>query len=146
MLNVLYLTLQSPTRLVSFSRRSAGMISCLYQRISWYKLNPNPNPNPNADLALKGKKAIVSILSSLNTYGTLSKTVFFKLFDVKIAPILFYGAELWGTKMYDSLEYVHRYACKRFLNVNFKVCNSFALGDCGRFPLHIQTQKRVEVF
>ena len=96
-----------------------------------------------ADLALKGKKAIVSILSSLNTYGTLSKTVFFKLFDVKIAPILFYGAELWGTKMYDSLEYVHRYACKRFLNVDSKVCNSFALGDCGRFPLHIQTQKRV---
>ena len=41
-----------------------------------------------ADLALKGKKIIVSILSSLNTYGTLSKTVFFKLLDVKIAPIL----------------------------------------------------------
>ena len=45
-------------------------------------------------------------------------TVFFKLFDIKIAPILFYGAELWGTKMYDSLEYVHRYACKRLINVN----------------------------
>ena len=96
-----------------------------------------------SDIALKGKKAMVSIFSTLSAYGNLSKTVFFKLFDVKIAPILFYGAELWGTKMYDSLERVHRYACKRFLNVSNKVCNSFVLGDCGRFPLHIQTQKRV---
>ena len=45
--------------------------------------------------------------------------------------------------MYDSLERVHRFACKRFLNVSNKVCNSFVLGDCGRFPLHIRTQKRV---
>ena len=73
----------------------------------------------------------------------LKQFFFFKLFDVKIAPILLYGSELWGTKMYDSLERVHRYACKRFLNVSFKVCNSFALGDCGRFPLYIQNQRRV---
>ena len=88
------------------------------------------------DLAVKGKKAMVSILSSLYPYGNLSKTRFFKLFDVNIAPILLYGSELWGTKMYDSLERVHRYACKRFLNVSFKVCYSFALGNCGRFPLY----------
>ena len=95
------------------------------------------------DLAVKRKKAMVSILSSLFPYGNLSKTTFFKLFDVKIAPILLYGSELWGTQMYDSLERVHRYACKRVLNVSFKVCNSFALGDCRRFPLYIQTQRRV---
>ena len=95
------------------------------------------------DLVVKGKKAMVSKLSSLFPYGVLSKTTFLKLFDVKIAPILLYGSELWGTKMYDSLERVHRYAYKRFLNVSFKVCNSFALGDCGRFPLYIQTQRRV---
>ena len=47
-----------------------------------------------------------------------------------------------GYKMYETLERVHRYACKRFLNVSFKVCNSFALGNCGRFPLYIQTQRR----
>ena len=50
------------------------------------------------DLAVKGKKAMVSILSSLYPYGNLSKTRFFTLFDVKIAPILLYGSELWGTK------------------------------------------------
>ena len=46
-------------------------------------------------------------------------------------------------KKHDCLERVHRYACKRFLNVSFKVSNSFALGQCGRFPLHIQTHIRV---
>lgn len=95
------------------------------------------------DLALKGKKVLISVLSSLYRYGNLSKTTFFKIFDVKIAPILFYGSELWGSKNYDCLERVHRYACKRFLNVSFKVSNSVALGDCGRFPLYIQTQIRV---
>ena len=78
---------------------------------------------------------MISILSSLFPYGNLSKTTFFKLFDVKIMPILLNGSELWGTKMYDSLERVHRYACKRFLNVCFEVCNSFAFGDCGRFSI-----------
>ena len=95
------------------------------------------------DLAVKGKKAMVSILSSLFPYGNLSKTIFFKLFDVKIAPILLYGSELSGTKVYDSLERVHRYACKHFLNASFKVCSSFALEDCGRFPLYIQIQRRL---
>ena len=68
------------------------------------------NRMPVNDLVLKGKKAMVSILSSLFPDGNLSKTTFvFKLFDVKIASILLYGSELWGTKMYDGLERVHRY-------------------------------------
>lgn len=46
-------------------------------------------------------------------------------------------------KMHDRLERVHRYACKHFLNVGFITCNSFALGDCGRYPLHIKTLIRV---
>ena len=46
------------------------------------------------NLAVKGKKAMDSILSSLFPYGNLSKPTFFKLFDVKIAPILLYGSEL----------------------------------------------------
>ena len=50
------------------------------------------------DLSVKGKKALISVLSSLYSYGNLSKTTFFKLFDVKIVPFLLYGSELWGVK------------------------------------------------
>ena len=50
------------------------------------------------DLAVKDKKALISVISSLYCYGNLSKTSFFKLFDVKSALILLYGSELWGMK------------------------------------------------
>ena len=42
------------------------------------------------DLASKGKR--ISLLNSLYDYGTIPMSIFFKLFDVKVLPILLYGA------------------------------------------------------
>ena len=36
------------------------------------------------ELATKGKRVLVSILSSLHQYGTLDKNSFFKIFDTKV--------------------------------------------------------------
>ena len=33
------------------------------------------------------------------------------------------------------------YACKRYMCVGIKSCNASVLGDCGRFPLYIETVK-----
>ena len=95
-----------------------------------------------SDLSQKGKRVLVSLLSSLSNYGQLPKHVFFKLFDTKVLPIIVYGAEIWGFKQYDALEQVHYYACKRFMCVGIKSCNTAIIGDCGRYPLYIETMRR----
>lgn len=95
------------------------------------------------DLSQKGKRVLVSILNKLHTYGTLTKTVFFQIFDTKICSMLLYGCEVWGTDMFASIERVQYYACKRFMNVTLQASNFGVLGDCGRFPLYITTFKRV---
>ena len=72
----------------------------------------------------------------------MPKHVFFKLFDTKVVPILVYGSDIWGFKRYDILEQVQNYACKSYMCVDVKSCNAAVLGDCGRFPLYIETAKR----
>ena len=92
-----------------------------------------------SDLAKKGKRVLVSLLSSLYEYGQMPKHLFFKLFDMKVVPILLYGSEIWGYRKYEVLEQVQYYACKRYICVGIKSCNAAVLGDCGRFPLHVET-------
>ena len=95
-----------------------------------------------SDLSQKGKRVLVSLLSSLSNYGQLPKHVFFKLFDTKVLPIIVYGAEIWGFKQYDALEQVHYYARKRFMCVGIKSYNTAIIGDCGRYPFYIETMRR----
>ena len=64
-----------------------------------------------SDLAKKGKRELVSLISSLYDYGQMPKHVFFKLFDTKVVSILVYGSDIWGFKRYDILEQVQNYAC-----------------------------------
>ena len=44
-------------------------------------------------------------------------TVAFKIFDGRIAPILFYGAEIWGSERRNQIEKVHLRFCKFVLEV-----------------------------
>ena len=68
-----------------------------------------------SDLAKKGKRVLVSLISFLYDYGQMPKHVFFKLFDTKVVSILVYGSDIWGFKRYDILEQVQNYACKSVL-------------------------------
>ena len=36
---------------------------------------------------------------------------------------------------------VPRYACKRYMSVRLRACNVAVLGDCGRFPIWIESTK-----
>jgi len=55
---------------------------------------------------------------------------------------MLYGAEIWGFNCDSSLENVHMFACKQFLNMSSGVCNDAVRGDLGRFPMHIFAIKR----
>ena len=54
------------------------------------------------------------------------------------APILFYGAELWGHSMVDSIERVQLSFCKYILGVGKAACNEAVLGEVGRLPMFVQ--------
>ena len=69
---------------------------------------------------IKGKRALNSILASMCNFGQLTNTVFFKLFDTKVLPILLYGAELWGCETRTGIERIQKYACKRYMCLHEK--------------------------
>jgi hypothetical protein len=94
------------------------------------------------ELCMKSKRILTSILKSLYQYGQLPSSTFFKIFDTKICPQLLYGSEIWGIESKDELERCQYYACKRYMCAKQNACNYSVLGDCGRFPMYIQTQKR----
>ena len=74
--------------------------------------------------------------------GQLSKSVFFKLFDVKVTPILMYGSEILNIDNFLELERAQYYACKRFMCAKRNASNCAVLGDCGRFPMYIESTRR----
>ena len=71
------------------------------------------------DMASRAKKGVIGILKLLWTLAEQSPTLFFRLFDCQIQPMLTYDAEVWGI-MADNctIERVHercRYISKELL-------------------------------
>ena len=66
--------------------------------------------------------------------GDFSATIFLKMFDAQIKPMLLYGSGIWGLK-YKSVEKVHTFALKKLLNVSPRTPNDMVYGETGRFPL-----------
>lgn len=93
-------------------------------------------------MAIKAKHVFISLLKNLYHLLPMSRQMFFKIFDTKISPILLYGSEIWGLEFMNSIEQVHTYACKRFMNVSLKACNLAVMGDCARYPMFILASKR----
>ena len=93
------------------------------------------------------KKGTTEILQTLKKIGCNSPVIllscdFFKLFDAQIAPTLLYAAEIWGFKMYEQIERVHLFACKRFLHVRNKTPDDVVYGELGSYPLFIPASVR----
>jgi hypothetical protein len=94
-------------------------------------------------LVAKAKTACLMICRAFQNYNTMTKEVFFKLFDSKVKSILLYASEVWGLHRLNSLEIVHMQACKRFLGVPIRTPNKMVYGDLQRFPLYICSSVRV---
>jgi hypothetical protein len=90
-------------------------------------------------LATKGKKALFALNNAFKSIRDMSQDSYFKIFDVKIKPILTYSSEIWGLNRLDHLEKIHLLACKTFLGVPLQTPNKMVYGDLGRYPLFINT-------
>jgi len=78
-----------------------------------------------------------SVLTKLFSAFSYNVSIFFKIFEIKIASILSYGSEIWGLTYTQCTEIVHVAACKRFLNVPKYARNNSVLGDLGRPPMYL---------
>ena len=87
----------------------------------------------------KGKKGVVEILRCMKKLNTIDPSLFWKLFDTQVVPMLTYAAEVWGLDNNLEMEKVHTMAIKRFLNIPIHSSNTMAYGDSGRYPLFILT-------
>jgi hypothetical protein len=90
------------------------------------------------DVANRARKGVVCILRLLWVIGEKTPSIFYKLFDAQIQPMLNYGAEIWGLEAdLKVIERVHLFALKRFLNVSIRTPNDLVYGETGRYPLYV---------
>ena len=80
----------------------------------------------------QASKALYSLKSNLNKFGTLSANLLLKIFDKKILPILTYGAEIWFSHNALDIEKIHHSFCKYVLKVPKQSPNVFVRGELGR--------------
>ena len=96
------------------------------------------------DMAARAKIGVVNILKLLWSLAEKSPSIFLKLFDAQIQPILNYGAEVWGLEAdLKVVERIHLFALKRFLNVSSRTPNVMVYGETGRYPLFVNVFVRV---
>eukprot|EP00745_Piridium_sociabile_P014687 TRINITY_DN21651_c0_g1_i6.p1 TRINITY_DN21651_c0_g1~~TRINITY_DN21651_c0_g1_i6.p1 ORF type:complete len:655 (+),score=42.51 TRINITY_DN21651_c0_g1_i6:130-2094(+) len=95
------------------------------------------------NLSGKALRAMAAIRKLYFRLQGIPVVTLFKIFDSKVKPILLYGSEIWGFQRYEAIEKVHNKVCKLVLGVGRDVKNNIALGECGRFPIYIDTYVRI---
>ena len=93
-------------------------------------------------LAAQAEKALSSIRKMIWKLGHPNIAVAFKIFGCRIAPILFYGAEIWGSERRNQTEKYTYDSANLYLEWAKNAHSAAVLGECGRLPLSIQYQKR----
>ena len=92
-----------------------------------------------SSVCVKGRRGVMEILKSLRKLNTFDPSIFWKLFDAQVEPMITYAAEVWGLSKVTELERVHTFAIKRFLNVPLHSSNVLVYGETGRQPLYVRT-------
>lgn len=91
------------------------------------------------EFAGRAKGKIVDLFKTMKSLACTDVTVFFKLFDAQIKPLLLYASEIWGFTRFKAIESAHLFACKLFLRVSPRTPNTMVYGELGRYPLYIDS-------
>ena len=91
------------------------------------------------ETAKRARRGVLAIIKTMRILNTLDSSLFWKMFDTQIEPILTYGAEVWGLRENKPMERVHTFAIKTFLSVPQHSSNKMCYGESGRYPLHIRS-------
>ena len=83
------------------------------------------------ELAKSASRALGALYRKFVSCGGMTYSVFIKLYESTVEPILFYGSGIWGTKQYSVINNVQNKAGKLFLAVAKWTSNSAVRGDLG---------------
>ena len=96
------------------------------------------------DLASRAKGALLCIMKKLSMLNNESLTLFLKIFDTQIQPIVLYGAEIWGLDAAAvHCEKIHLFALKKFLGVSLQTPNDLVYGETARYPITVSRVSNV---
>ena len=90
----------------------------------------------------KAKGKILDLMKTMWSLGSFDSSLFFKLFDCQVKPMLLYASDIWGTTNIHVIETAHLFACKRLLNVSDKTPSNMIYGETGRYQLLIDSTIR----
>ena len=76
-------------------------------RLCWTKCLEN--------YSCKAIRLVKTMRSLFNKYEIISPNIAFRIFDVKIKPMIMYGSEVWGVGYFSSIENIQIQFCKAFL-------------------------------
>ena len=88
-------------------------------------------------LANQAMKAVFRVKQYMSKFVNVTPKVWLHLFDVFIAPILNYGAEVWGFHSAQNIERVHTKYCKNILHVKWNTVNALVYGELGRTEMRV---------
>lgn len=98
------------------------------------------------ELARRGQRAAGALFGNVYKFGFLPPHVMLKLFDAKVAPILTYGAEVWGLSGTTEIEKVATRFYKGILGLRPNSCDTFVRGELGRHTMASRIMTKVIKF
>jgi hypothetical protein len=120
-----------PLRVVSFYKYLGAMFT---PKLVWTMCQKT--------LASQARKGLYLLRKYNYACNGLPPALQFELFDKMIAPILLYGAEVWGFNRADHIEGVQTVFCKHVLGVPSGTANLAVHAETGRLPLYVHYYRR----
>jgi hypothetical protein len=88
-------------------------------------------------------RALGLVIAKVKSFGGVPYSVFTKLYDAIVYPVIAYGAAIWGTDSYSCVDAVQNRASRYFLNVGRYTPNAAVAGDIGWTPMTCRQLKVV---
>ena len=123
----------------SFNGQEVAVVN-LYKYLGLYFSTRLSFSKAFEELATKARRGVIEIFKVLWKLGDFSPSLFLKMFDSQIKPVLMYASEVWGMYDHYTVEKVHLFALKKLLNVSPCTPNDMAYGETGRYPLYVQAR------
>ena len=89
------------------------------------------------DFSCKALRMVNVMRKIFNTYKNIPINLAFKIFDIKIKPLVLYGSQIWGHGYHACIEKVQNRFCKAYLGVGKTTPNDLVLVECGRHSLSV---------
>jgi len=94
-------------------------------------------------VAASATRALGLLISKFKVMGGMPYNVYTQLYETMVWPVISYGAAIWGTKEYSSINAVQNRACRFFLGVGRYTPNAAVNGEMGWLPPIVKQWKSV---